>query len=114
MFPATPGANARGDRWRPPAKPCGKTVPSRQTPAAASADSAGVSATGYREGRPRRFGMGPAVVLGQDLAAFPGRYATVRCVSVEWQWRIPVAADGPPGQIGLAAGVQVDRPAGGG
>ena len=72
MFPATPGANARGDRWRPPAKPCGKIVPSRQTPAAASADSAGVSATGYREGSPRRFGIGPAVVPGQDLADLPG------------------------------------------
>ena len=76
VFPATPGANARGDRWRPPAKPCGKIVPSRQTPAAASADSAG-SLPDRRPGREAgRFGMGPAVVLGQDLAEIPGLHAT--------------------------------------
>jgi hypothetical protein len=39
----------------PPVKPCGKFAPSRQTPAAAAAVR-GVSAVGYREGRPSASG----------------------------------------------------------
>jgi hypothetical protein len=60
------------DRWRPPVKPCGKFVPIGQARGGICGDSAeGLS--GRLPGREaERLGMGPAVVLGQDLAEVPG------------------------------------------
>ena len=74
VFPATPGANARGDRWRPPAKPCGKIVPRpgrRPRRHLRTVRGSARPATG-KGGRGTSGMAGPAVVLGQDLADLPG------------------------------------------
>ena len=69
------------DRWRPWPKPTahgtrhtahGKIVPSRPAPAAAPADSTGISGVRLPGREAERFGMRPAAVPGQDLTGFAG------------------------------------------
>ena len=66
------GAATFRDRWRPPVKPCGKFVPIGQARGGICGTALRVSAAGYPGREAGRLGMGPAVVLGQDLAEVPG------------------------------------------
>jgi len=83
-----PGSAMFRYRWRPPVQACGKVVPAGRGPRRHVADGAGPG--GWLRGREAgRFGVGPAVVPGQDLAEVGGPVrdgAVADLAAGDWRW----------------------------